>query len=54
MEAKAHLVGIHDRVRSDVEGGTGTQPPAPSIPTEGKRVLTATNPNAEDAAELLR
>lgn len=54
MEAKAQLVGIHERVRSDIEGSAGTQPPAPSIPTEGKRISTATNPNAEDAAELLR
>ncbi|KAK4783892.1 hypothetical protein SAY86_018260 [Trapa natans] len=54
MEAKAQLVGIHERVRSDMEGGAGTQPPAPSIQAEGKRVMTAANPNAEDAAELLR
>ncbi|OWM63593.1 uncharacterized protein LOC116194235 [Punica granatum] len=54
MEAKPQLVGIHERVRSDVDGGTGTQLPTPSIPKEGKRVATATNPNAEDAAELLR
>lgn len=53
MEAKAQLVGIHDRVRSDMEGD---QPPASvSSTTRGvKRVATATNPNAEDAAELLR
>ncbi|KDO47139.1 hypothetical protein CISIN_1g026747mg [Citrus sinensis] len=53
MEAKAQLVGIHDRVRSDMEGD---QPPASvSSTTQGvKRVATATNPNAEDAAELLR
>lgn len=53
MEAKAQLVGIHDRVRSDMEGN---QPPASaSSTTQGvKRVATAANPNAEDAAELLR
>ncbi|KAL9417236.1 hypothetical protein AB3S75_040252 [Citrus x aurantiifolia] len=53
VEAKAQLVGIHDRVRSDMEGD---QPPASvSSTTQGvKRVATATNPNAEDAAELLR
>jgi len=56
VEAKAHLVGIHERVRSDI---VGKQPPAaaPSVSSTtqgGKRVATATNPNAEDAAELLR
>jgi hypothetical protein len=56
VEAKAHLVGIHERVRSDT---VGKQPPAaaPSVSSTtqgGKRVATATNPNAEDAAELLR
>lgn len=53
MEAKAQLVGIHDRVRGDMEGN---QPPASaSSTTQGvKRVATAANPNAEDAAELLR
>ncbi|KAM6554467.1 hypothetical protein CsatB_015229 [Cannabis sativa] len=53
VEAKPQLVGIHERVRSDIEG---KQPP-PTVPgtTEGgKRVATAANPNAEDAAELLR
>ncbi|KAL5857299.1 hypothetical protein ACOSQ3_004757 [Xanthoceras sorbifolium] len=53
VEAKAQLVGIHERVRSDIEGN---QPPkSVSNTTQGvKRVATATNPNAEDAAELLR
>ncbi|KAK6916073.1 hypothetical protein RJ641_018934 [Dillenia turbinata] len=61
VEAKAQLVGIRDRVRSDVDGNF---PPTPFIQpqkssvgtTQGgdKRVATATNPNAEDAAELLR
>lgn len=54
VESKAQLVGIHDRVRSDIEG---KRPPASSDTTTtqgGKRVATATNPNAEDAAELLR
>ncbi|XP_059447664.1 uncharacterized protein LOC132179056 [Corylus avellana] len=54
VEAKAHLVGIHERVRSDI---VGKQPPASSVSSTtqgGKRVATATNPNAEDAAELLR
>lgn len=54
MEAKAQLVGIHERVRSDIEGN---QPPASSASSTmqgSKRVATAANPNAEDAAELLR
>lgn len=59
MESKPQLVGIHERVRSDIEGKT-TPPPAVqpngSLSTaQGvKRIATATNPNAEDAAELLR
>lgn len=61
LKSKAHLVGIHERVRSDVEGNL---PPkssvqsqkGPSSTTQGdaKPVKTAANPNAEDAAELLR
>lgn len=54
VEAKPQLTGIHERVRSDIDG---SQPPtsATSGTSEGgKRVPTATNPNAEDAAELLR
>ncbi|XP_062177933.1 uncharacterized protein LOC133882733 [Alnus glutinosa] len=54
VQAKAQLVGIHERVRSDIGGN---QPPASSVSSTtqgGKRVATATNPNAEDAAELLR
>lgn len=55
MEAKAQLVGIRDWVRSDIEG---TQPPTSSVSSkaqgEGRRVAAATNPSAEDAAELLR
>ncbi|KAK7274662.1 hypothetical protein RIF29_15758 [Crotalaria pallida] len=54
VEAKPQLVGIHERVRSDMDG---SQPPTSAATTtsEGvKRVPTATNPNAEDAAELLR
>ncbi|KAI3985056.1 hypothetical protein MKX01_038663 [Papaver californicum] len=50
VEAKAQLVGIRDRVRSD---GDGVQPPISSH-AEGKRVATATNPDAKDAADLLR
>ncbi|XVE49569.1 hypothetical protein DITRI_Ditri01bG0092200 [Diplodiscus trichospermus] len=55
VEAKPQLVGIHERVRSDIEGG---KPPATAVPSTtldgAKRVSSATNPNAEDAAELLR
>ncbi|KAJ4965078.1 hypothetical protein NE237_016927 [Protea cynaroides] len=61
MEAKAHLVGIHDRVRSDVGGSfpssSSVQPHKGSVsttPGEGKRVMTATNPDMKDASELLR
>lgn len=60
MEAKAQLVGIHERVRSDAEGNlpqtSPIQPKGSSSTTGGaaKRVATATNPKAEDAAELLR
>ncbi|PIA51822.1 hypothetical protein AQUCO_01000004v1 [Aquilegia coerulea] len=61
VEAKAQLVGIRERVRSDVDGNC---PPVPSVssqkgsintgPGEGKRVVSAANPDAKDAAELLR
>lgn len=61
VKSKAQLVGIHERVRSDIEGNlapkSSVQPPKGSLSTtqgEGKRVATAANPNAEDAAELLR
>ncbi|XP_065851569.1 uncharacterized protein [Euphorbia lathyris] len=54
VEAKAQIIGIRERVRSDIESN---QPATTSVPTttQGeKRMPTATNPNAEDAAELLR
>lgn len=62
MEAKPQLVGIHERVRSDIAGNvppisSAAQPQKGSMsttPGEGKRVATATNPSEEDAAELLR
>ncbi|XP_052192064.1 uncharacterized protein LOC127801197 [Diospyros lotus] len=59
LEAKAQLTGIHERVRSDIEGKTtlasSAQPNSQlSAAQGGKRVATAANPNAEDAAELLR
>ncbi|KAM7250719.1 hypothetical protein ACFE04_022602 [Oxalis oulophora] len=57
VEAKAQLVGIHERVRSDIDSKQ-KQAPKSSVSSstegEGKRVVTAANPNAEDAAELLR
>lgn len=54
VESKAQLVGIHERVRSDF---AGNQPPTSIVTSTaqgGKRLPTATNPSAEDAAELLR
>lgn len=54
MEVKPLLVGIHERVRSDI---VAHEPPSlvPSTIEEGgKCVPTATNPSVEDAAELLR
>ncbi|KAL5054581.1 hypothetical protein RYX36_035263 [Vicia faba] len=55
VEAKAQLVGIHERVRSDINGGGQQATPAALSTSEvDKRKPTATNPNAEDAAELLR
>ncbi|XVF44747.1 hypothetical protein PTKIN_Ptkin02bG0148900 [Pterospermum kingtungense] len=55
VEAKAQLVGIHERVRSDIGGSKPPTSTVPSTTQDGvKRVASATNPNAEDAAELLR
>ncbi|KAH0720367.1 hypothetical protein KY290_005307 [Solanum tuberosum] len=59
VESKAQLVGIHERVRSDVGGGipkTATGQGNASVGTAqgGKPVATASYPGAEDAAELLR
>ena len=55
VEAKAQLVGIHERVRSDIEGSKPPTSAVPSTKQDGvKRVASASNPNAEDAAELLR
>ncbi|RYR03244.1 hypothetical protein Ahy_B06g082100 [Arachis hypogaea] len=53
VEAKPQLVGIHERVRTD----NGSQQPASapsSTPEGGKRMSTATNPNAEFWARSLR
>lgn len=54
MESKAHLVGIHERVRSDFDGKQSPTLAATSTNQGGKRVATVTNPSAEDAGELLR
>lgn len=54
LEAKAQLVGIHERVRSDVESNHASNSSISNATPESKRVATASNPNAEDAAELLR
>ncbi|KAI3789021.1 hypothetical protein L2E82_01805 [Cichorium intybus] len=63
MQAKAQLTGIRDRVSSDAgtnnnnnNNNNNTQSKVPSSATGGsaKRVATATNPSAEDAADLLR
>ncbi|XP_020222560.1 uncharacterized protein LOC109805037 [Cajanus cajan] len=54
VEAKPQLVGIHERVRSDINGSQPPTSAALGTSEGGKRVPTATNPNAEDASELLR
>lgn len=56
LESKPQLVGIHERVRSDiVSSGSEGQSSGSAVSTQGvKRVATVANPNAEDAAELLR
>lgn len=54
VESKPQLVGIHDRVRSDINGSQPPTSAASGTSEGGKRVPTATNPNAEDAADLLR
>ncbi|KAG5029096.1 hypothetical protein GmHk_05G013491 [Glycine max] len=54
VEAKPQLVGIHERVRSDINGSQAPTSAASGTSEGGKWAPTATNPNAEDAAELLR
>ncbi|KAJ8768016.1 hypothetical protein K2173_020956 [Erythroxylum novogranatense] len=55
MESKAQLVGIRERVRSDVEANQPPMPRAPSTKNESQKLApTVSNPSAEDAAELLR
>ncbi|KAL0663118.1 hypothetical protein Bca4012_099955 [Brassica carinata] len=48
VEAKPQLVGIHERVRNNIDA------PPPSSENGEKRISTATNPNAEEDADLLR
>ncbi|CAG7883405.1 unnamed protein product, partial [Brassica rapa] len=48
VEEKPQLVGIHERVRNDIDA------PPPSSENGEKRISTATNPNAEEVADLLR
>ncbi|KAH0915053.1 hypothetical protein HID58_029499, partial [Brassica napus] len=48
VEEKPQLVGIHERVRNDIDA------PPPSSENGEKQISTATNPNAEEAADLLR
>ncbi|RWW10195.1 hypothetical protein GW17_00026270 [Ensete ventricosum] len=52
VEGKAQLIGIRDRVRNDLEGSCPT--PNSSMVPGGKRLISATNPDPKDAAELLR
>lgn len=53
VESKPQLVGSHERVRSDVEGNMPKSSSGGA--SQGvKRAASASNPNAEEAAELLR
>ncbi|KAM3204719.1 hypothetical protein P3L10_028129 [Capsicum annuum] len=59
VESKAQLVGIHERVRSDVGGGipktvTGQANAFVGTVQRGKPMATASYHGAEDAIELLR
>ncbi|XP_020575735.1 uncharacterized protein LOC110021540 [Phalaenopsis equestris] len=53
MVSKPQLVGIRDRVRSDIEASSPATT-AGSVNGEGKRVISASNPDPKDAADLLR
>ncbi|KAI5661408.1 hypothetical protein M9H77_20731 [Catharanthus roseus] len=50
VEAKAQLVGIHERVHSGGDGNT----PQPSSSGSSHGVKRPSNPNTQDASELLR
>ncbi|KAK6143715.1 hypothetical protein DH2020_024063 [Rehmannia glutinosa] len=56
VESKAQLVGIHERVRSDIESSLsqGQSNGSAGNAQGGKRAATVGNPSVEDAAELLR
>lgn len=58
VEAKPQLVGIHERVRSDIETSNlsplSSSSVQPSMQVGVKRVATATIPDKEDASELLK
>lgn len=58
MQAKAQLVGIRERVSSDVgsnvSSNQSTKVSSDATGGSAKRVATATNPNVEDAADILR
>ncbi|KAH6766995.1 plant/protein [Perilla frutescens var. hirtella] len=56
LESKPQLVGIHERVRSDIvnSASEGKSNGSAASTQGGKRMATVANPNAEDAAELLR
>ncbi|KAK8971089.1 hypothetical protein KSP40_PGU016530 [Platanthera guangdongensis] len=54
IESKSQLVGIRDRVRADTEVTTPAVTSAAAMNEEGKRLFSATNPDAKDAADLLR
>ncbi|KAK8921490.1 hypothetical protein KSP39_PZI020333 [Platanthera zijinensis] len=53
IESKSQLVGIRDRVRTDTEVSTPAVTSA-VMNEEGKRIFSAANPDAKDAADLLR
>lgn len=56
VESKPQLTGIHERVRSDIGNSSAQgQSNASSVTAQGgKRISTAANPGAGDAAELFR
>lgn len=56
LESKPQLVGMHERVRSDMDSkvSQGQSSGHATGAQNGKRVASVANPNAEDAAELLR
>ncbi|XP_051144391.1 uncharacterized protein LOC127260608 [Andrographis paniculata] len=51
VESKPQLVGIHERVRSDIDGNSSQA--ISGSAQGGKRIATVGNPGPEDAAELL-